>query len=318
MTEQPVYRKPGTGRRVMYFVLLFVPIVALLYFGVGAIGLMKGLGALTKLHLMDKQGQVEEMAMRALFEGLHPPGELLTQLHSPIDRKAISSLVQDRPGLVEIGTIKGGKYRAAVSYVESEKVRAEISKLARVVSDTVSWHKTYTGVSPDLDYEFNVSPVKINGGSFTFTFCNLGDEIGVVVTEVGKVKSVLQEIFEGMKETNQVLFEDYFGYYPGTYTAEIKLYDEAGENFFTFGRGMGEGWDDIWESGLMYVPWRMTVQLFSQNAWEVKQAETARKVPWVGIALLVVAVVMVFLLGHLSPRLHGFRLGKDSGLDKIE
>jgi len=138
-----------------------------------------------------------------------------------------------------------------------------------------------------------------------------------MVSDPEKLKPLLPQIFRNA-ESGMPLFAGYFGQHP-LFAAQLKFYDESGENFYTYGDPQGRGWDDIRDTPLWVIPARLTIQIFPRQEAMIDLAEAAGSwqwsfadvLHWWSIVKFIIAVILIFLLGHFSPRLHGFNRTKE-------
>jgi hypothetical protein len=136
------------------------------------------------------------------------------------------------------------------------------------------------------------------------------------------MRALLPEIIEtGWKKQNRRLYEEYYSPYKGGYSVEIKFTDEKGDNFYTLGEPYGEAWGNTMPYN--FGSWKIAFQLYTNDKEKLDWAKKAKWgeeynakailrtiYPLKSMLFLIIAVISVVVLGHLSPKLHGFKLQK--------
>ncbi len=311
MTEKVDYQKPGIGKKIIYLILMLVPILILLQMTAGVFAFSKSLGLFKQVELDDKSSEVWVFAYKTLFSRIQMPSEYLARFHLPEDIPQIDYLVDTFPEIVEIGTIKGGKYESFYTNISSPVIRETTAEKAPLVNDTTKICESPSNLDPYSIFENKVVNLDMDGKDYIFIFSPVGEETRLIVNDLGFMKNHFDDIFQWGRQQDRFLYDEFFDYYPGNYTAEIKMYDDAGDNFFTFGKSSEQAWGEIHDMELPHYQCRMTVQLFSRNELDIRFARFAEGIPWVIIISFAVGVVLIIMLGHMSTRLHGFSLRKE-------
>jgi hypothetical protein len=311
MTEKVEYQKPGIGKKIVYLVLMLVPILILLQMSAGAFGLSKALGLFKQLELDDKSNEIWVFVSKTLFSRIDIPSEYWVSFHSNVNASQINYLVETYPEIVEMGSIKGDKFESLYTNISSPEVRKAIAEMAPIVNDTAKVINTPSNLKPYSTYEHKIATLDIDNKDYIFILSPSDEETYLIVNDLAYMKFHFEDIFKWGRQRNSFLFDEFFDYYPGTYTAEIKMYNDAGEDFFTFGKPSGQAWSENHDRELPYYQCRMTVQLFTRNEADIRFAGFAKRVPRGLIISFVVGVVMIIMLGHMSTRLHGFSLRKE-------
>ena len=305
MNENQKYTKPGWGKRVLYFILLLFTMCVYIGFSVGTIISIRVLGLNVKLNLLEERSHAFKIAYQVLSQRMHAPVEKLAQMKLPRDNNEAAALALEYPEITEINIIKAdGKYSTLFTAARSIEIHDAIAKTAPIVADTFSFFSRYTNIFAETPTKYRMVSVNTEAGTYVFAFVEVNGETRIVVSDPEKLKPQLTEIFNRAEKLNPIIHSECFkaNY---RYAAQLKLYDRSGENFFTRGSPQRPGWDDVYDIELNFLPWRMTIQLFPMELY-LNYAEATDKWPWGVIIVIVIGFILIILLGHFSPRLHGF------------
>ena len=291
----------GSSKKALYIILIALPIIVLLQMCITASLSIKAVNQNALQQLNDQIRHAGMSGAAILWNRRLAPAKKLSLLELPRDNMKAAALKLEFPEIIEINQLKDDEVVTIFTAAPSAKIHDSIAKTALAMKDTISFINAYW----DTTYTQCEALVEIEESKYTFTFVKKGEDLSLIALDPDKLKPQLPEIF-ACAERRSPFSAKYF--HPAErFTSQIKLYDESGENFFTYGEPKGRGWDDIWDIDLSKLPWRMTVQIFPQE--EIKLIDSASavgKTPWAPIVEFFIAVVCIILAVHFSPKLRGF------------
>ena len=291
----------GSGKKALYIILIALPIIILLQMCITASLSIKAVNQNALQQLNDQIRHAGMSGAAILWNRRLAPAKKLSSLEFPRDNMEAAALALEFHEITEINQFADGGFKTIFTAAPSAKIHDGIAKTALAMKDTISFINAYW----DTTYTQYEALVEIEESKYTFTFVKKGEDLRLIALDPDKLKPQLPEIF-ACAERQSPFSAKYF--HPAErFTSQIKLYDESGANFFTYGDPKGRGWDDIWDMDLPILPWRMTVQIFLRE--EIKlldSASVAGKIPWFPIVEFIIAVVCIILAVHFSPELRGF------------
>jgi len=294
--------KLGSGKKALYIILIALPIFILLQMSLMSfIGVM-GVNYLAVCQLTEQRSQVGMAASKILFQRRMAPAEKLILMKFPRDNMEAAALALEFPEITEIYLFSNDGFKTIFTAAPSAKIHDGIAKTALAVKDTISFINAYW----DTTFKTSTGLMEIEGNKYAFTFIRKGGDLRLIVVDPEKLKPLLPEIFHRAESNIHSSFGDYFSRPFPRYGAQLKFYDESGENFCTYGDPKGRGWDDIFDIDLSKLPWRLTVQIFPKQENLIDSAAAAGKIPWPLIIEFIIAVVCIILAVHFSPKLRGF------------
>lgn len=323
---QLTYNKPGILARIIYGLLLLIPILLLIRYWYFTRIFNFKIANDANEYLGEKMSEAINMEYDLLFKRLAVPAESMTQMKFPQDSKKLAGVANQYPEVVEFGTIKQGqKYSPLYSTIGDRAVQDTFASVFPSIIDTTKTTNNHFRIFPDSTgvFRFKTGYKKIAGVNYHFNFFQRGEEIQVVTASMDKLQSFMPEVIEkaGKREYPQ-LFKEYYSPYKTGYSVVMTFTNERGEDFYTLGIPYGSGYKDIVTH--KYLSWTISFQLFSQVkdklalaelAWKYREGENPNfyglMFPYQSILILAAGVIIIILLGHFSPRLHGFRVKKD-------
>lgn len=319
MEYKAIYTKPVWRKKLIYFLLLLYPVFILFMLSAGLAGITTQFELSAKSDLMNERDKAMSLTFNILYERLNAPNELITQLDFPKDQGKIDKLVKDYPEIVQVNLLKdNGNNKTLFSSITSKAIHDTIINSALAIFDTCTKVNTRLSVFPDSSFNFKISTLEQEGNNYLLTFNQKGDEIRLVVTDLDKIVPLLPGLFADARDHYRQFYEDYFTQSWARDAIQIKFYDSDNENIFTFGMSSNKVWDEIRELEHPLFPWRMTFQLFPNDRVKTLLAGKADinkvKFPnfqWIIIRSIILPLICIVLLGHFSPRLHGFKLTKE-------
>jgi len=289
--------KTSGWKRLLYIILIVVPIITLLEFGIGMMFAIRGLPILVQQRLLEQRNQVAGLAMNLLVNAILAPGERLQQMQFKDIGADIALLVQDYPEITEVYRIEGkGKATTYFTKLQEEKIHQEISEIAPTAIDTIRFNNCLW----DTTCKFGWHWLDIQDRRFLLFYFKTAMGDFLVVRDIEELKTHLPAILDGCQRRLAV-FADYFLPFPPI-GAQLKFYDQNGNNFCTYGNPRGKGWDDILEQKASFLPWKMTVQIFSEQSELFDVAALKNRFPWKGIIQIVIGVACIIVLARSSRR----------------
>ena len=306
MEIQVQYTKPSTWKRVVYFILLIIPVLLMLSQAVSLYGVLKISGIQTKMKLEDKRFEIISLVWESILHRMDAPAKKLALLKLPKENDDIAKIALEFPEITEMYRITEGKVSPVYTKAESAKLHDIITKAAVSVYDTLDIRSNCgSGYYTDYKYPYKRKRVDLEGDVFIFTYVELPDEIRLIVADGRYYTTILPEIMEGGAEFDPKFYEELAGRYPVVFT-QVKFYDADSTLLYTFGTPQGEGWDDILELNFSYLPLKISVQYYPVNNLEIFMAKNADIKIWKSLVYFIIAIICIILLGHFSARLHGF------------
>lgn len=302
MEQRVEYKKPGWWKRIIYFVLIFVPLLFIMRYAAGFYGVSRGLGLLMRLELHDKQGEIGLMASKTLLNYVYSSLEKVALLNSPVSSGSLEDLKTEAPEVIAAYKISNGGSALIFDFMGDDS-QSEI--LADTVVNNYKNASNYNTIH-SLGYKTKKLEIVFAGERLLLFYIIMGEEIRPVIINPEVLKENIASIMSGMEETDPELYDQLLGRYPVKF-AEIKIIDEDGEIFYSAGMSHGEGWDDILTHRLF--GWEITVKYYPEDH-KLETVKWADLNPTVIIIDFLVAAVMLILLGHFSPKLHGFSVRK--------
>ena len=294
--------KLGSGKKAVYIILIALPIYILLQMSLMLFIGVKGVNYFALAQLNEQRGRVGMAASKILLQRRMSPAEKLILMEFPRDNMETAALALEFPEITEINLFTNDGFQTIFTAAPSAKIHDGIAKTALAVKDTISFINAYW----DTTFKTSAGLMEIEGNKYALTFIKKGGDLRLIVVDPEKLKPQLPEIFHRAESNIHSSFGDYFSRPFPRYGAQLKFYDESGENFCTYGEPKGRGWDDIWDIDLSILPWRMTVQIFPEQEILIDNAAAVGKIPWPLIIELFIAIVCIILAVHFSPKLRGF------------
>ena len=305
MEIQVQYTKPSVWKRVVYFILMIIPVIFMLSYAVGFYGIFKINALQAKLRLHDERVEIIALVWESILLRMDTPAEKLALLKLPKEDEDIAKIAVDFPEITEIYRITEGKVSPIYTKAESAKLHDIITKAVVSVYDTLNEYNFGRGYFTDYRYPYKRKRVELEGDAFVFTYVELPDEIRLIVTAGKQYTKILPEIMAGGIEIDPKLYQRITTRYPEEFV-EVKFYDTKGVLLYTFGTPKGEGWDDIMETKFAFFPLIIKIKYYPTNSNDIYMAENADIMPWKTLVFFIVALICIILLGHFSARLHGF------------
>lgn len=273
-------------------VLTALPIILLFQLALSAVMGVRGVNKMAREQLLNHIITAGQQATSILFFRRYEPMEKLCQAGIMEDSKAIVEILKQYPEVTGLYKFSGGRRYVVYSGVAVSELFDSISQIASEIHDTlkVSYREAFWNSSllhADLS-------VNIEGLDFIYSFCNKEDQSLLMVTDPRSLIPVLDQVFDQGVEKRPYSRNYFSG--EGDFSAEVKFQIQSGEEIFSYGNGSGTGWKDKWETDLTILPWRMSVQIFSQDEYLVFAAEQAGKRPWLPFAEAGLGAVLVLVL----------------------
>lgn len=292
MSNESTSLKRTTWKKVLYIILIAIPILILLEAGIGLIIHIKGVSHFSHQKLIEQRGQITTLIFNILRLSVLEPGEKFYYLQSksdlPIDMTVIA---QDYPETVGIYRLNhDGTTTNYLQFFPSPEIQNHIIDTAPSLLRELKFIDTYW----NPNWKFSRRLVDFENQPLLYTYFKGDTETYLIVTDVEKLKIRLPDIFERWQKQFAV-FAKYFLPFP-EYGAQIKFFDQDGSNFFTLGTPQGTAWTDIWEGDLDYFPWTWSVQLFSKNEALVQSASAKDNIPWGFVIQLIVGIACIIIL----------------------
>ncbi len=290
--------KRSIWKKVLYIILIVIPILILLESGIGIIIGVKGINYISYLRLLNERTQITKLVINLLHLSVLEPGEKFYYLQSksnlPLDMTVIA---QDYPETIGIYRLNDDS--TITNYLQhfpSVQIQDHILETAPMFLKELNFTNTYW----DTNWTYSRQLVDIDNQSCLYTFLQTDTETYLLVTDLEKLKIRLPAIFEHWQKRLGVFAEHLLPF--SEYGAQIKFFDKDGSNFFTLGTPQGTGWDDIWEHESIYLPWKMTIQIFPKNESLRLSASVKDKTPWAYIIKLILGVACIILLPWYAKR----------------
>ena len=226
MKNSQIYRKPCWLHKVLYFILLALPVIILLQFAIGITNVIRSARILAKVRLFEERERVLETTLWILHQRQLAPPEELNLMKFPRDNTKAAALSLEFPEITEINLLKGeGEYTTIFTAAPSAEIHDGIAKRAPSLKDTISIRPPDFG-NPTC--QARVGLVEIEEIEYIFTFVEKDDETILMVSDPEKLMPLLTQIFHNA-ESGMPLFAEYFDQYTN-FAAQLKFYDKSGEN----------------------------------------------------------------------------------------
>ena len=306
MEPQAAYQKPGLGKRIIYLFLLLFPALLCLLFAVGFYGVFTAYGYMTFGQLYDDRNEIGYMAAGAIIDYYDASIEQAASLDISGGIKAISEFRKKTPEITAMFSLIGDDVKTIFNTMDKSGLKEVLDGVDRAAIDTVKSRDIYRGHIKRLGYNTTRLQRELAGNNILLTYIEMPDETRLVVTSMAVMQEHAEAVMAGMADSDTRVYEAMFGRYPVTF-AEIELSDANGVVFYKVDRSRGEGWDQVLE--WQPLGWNLKVKYYPDD-WSLTRLDyTDFKPTKLYIAALFTCLLIV-LLGHFSPRLHGFSLKK--------
>jgi hypothetical protein len=279
-------------KKVIYILLIVIPILILLETSIGMIIGVKGINFLSYQRLLEQRGQITTLVFNILRLSVLEPGEKFYYLQSksdlPIDMTVIAQDCPETVGIYRLNT--DGTTTNYLQHFPSIEIQNRIIEAAPTLMDELNFIKTYW----NPNWKFDHQSVEFDDNTYLYTYLQNDTDTYIIVTDLEKLKIRLPDIFE-RRQKQFAVFAKYFLPLP-QYGAQIKFFDQNGSNFFTLGTPQGTSWDDIWEGDFNNFPWTWSVQLFSKNETLVQSASVKDSTPWGFVIQLIIGIACIIIL----------------------
>ena len=293
MSSEPLYRKPGFWKRAAYFLLLFLVAQFIARATIGVIGIEMGFCYRTRQDLDEKLDQFKVMVWETIFQRIYAPTEKFAELTDNSSRQAFADLAADYPEVVAFYSLKANNLINLYLQPGSALNAETLNPVVAAVIDTIT------------PYHANKQPLPIEGSDLFLSVKFLPGEKRITVATRHYFKDNLPAILKGAEKVDPVLYKKIFGRYPVEfYSAEF--YDSSDSLYYTFGKKRGKAWSDGKSWDMKFLAWKMKFYYYPDHEIEIKYAERAGKVTWFTIGEFAVTLILLVLLAHFSPYLHGY------------
>lgn len=299
MSNETTSLKKPIWKKVLYVILIIIPILILLEAGIGIIISVKGVSFLSYQRLLEQRGQITSLAINLLNLSLLEPGEMFYHLQSKSELTPLDIMVIAQHYPETIGIYRLEDDGAIINYLQhypSFQIKDHIIETATMFLEEMNFIKTYW----NPNWQFSRKFVTFDKQPLLYTYFKNDKNTFLIVTDLVKLKNRLPDIFERWQR-RLIIFADYFLPFP-EYGAQIKFFDQDGSNFFTLGTPQGTGWDDIWEGDFDYLPWKMTVQLFPEKDIFTESASGKDNIPWGFVIKLIIGIACIIILPWYARR----------------
>ncbi|NQS96847.1 MAG: hypothetical protein HQ591_00180 [candidate division Zixibacteria bacterium] len=156
MKNNQIYRKPGWLHKVLYFILLALPVIILLQFAIGITNVVRSVRILAKVRLFEERERVLETTLWILHQRQLAPAEKLNLMKFPRDNTKAAALSLEFPEITEINLLKReGEYTTIFTAAPSAEIHDGIAKKAPILQDAKSLRPPILAIQParrELDW----------------------------------------------------------------------------------------------------------------------------------------------------------------------
>jgi hypothetical protein len=298
--------KRSLRKRIFYAILLAVPTVILIQSGIKNIITSRAIDETAYLQLLDQEGAIAQFSLNLLYNSaVLEVGERLNKTDLEDLPGAMSTLIEDHPEIMAICSLQG---RDSLTIHYSAVVPPETPELlinapnmfpntADVDKDTLEW-----GVKR---WYFQRDPIMNTYCEKQFLISYIGyfkarTYAIVAISDMDRIKERVPVIFDYWQRSLPAFWQRFLR--SRGCNAQVRFYDQAGENFYTIGNPKAKGWDVIERRDVGFLPWRMEVQVFPRRSKLIEWASSRGTVPWGRIVPNVSGVVCIILLALLTKR----------------
>ncbi len=297
MTTEPIYRNPGFWKKAVYFLMLFLVAQFFARLLIGVVGMEMGFCYRMRLDLDEKLGQFKVMVWNTLFQRLDAPAEALANLPNFSRRQAFEDIAASYPEVLAFYSWKDGKLTNLYLRPENSPPLDRLTSAVAAVIDTIT------------PYHGGKQSLKVENMDLLLALKFLPQEKRIVVSAADYYKYFLPQILQEGVKIDPVLYNKIFGRYPVEfYSAEF--FDYSDSLFYTFGKKRKMAWSEDKPWDMIFLPWKVKFNYYPDHESEIRYAEKAGKIPWFIISEFVVTLILLILLVHFSPYLHGYSKGK--------
>ena len=291
-------KKPSTWKRIFFIVLILVPMVLFWEATFGTIAGSMGAGFLVRNQLLNERNQAAHLISNLLVDHLFESGhELwLFQLRN-MDPDEMTSLVKEYPELIGVYFLdQNGNIRTLLQEFPSAGTQEDIIRTIPEIVDSAS----FITASWDTTWKRGIQWRDVKRHPYSFGCFQTDAGTYIVVSDIEELKTRLPTIFDHWQRRLSI-FGDYFLPFPN-FSAQVKFFDSSGDNFYTLGNPKGQGWDQILDTKLPYLPWKMTVQIFPHDTRLISVAATTKKIPWGPVIPLIIGVICILVLAWTARK----------------
>ncbi len=298
-------KKAGVNRlfrKIAIIALVFIPLWALLRMTIGAYLGMNFLGLYFSQQFEDDRFQLQHHLTTVFLERFTYPLEELGAASLPVKSSEAARIVKRCPEIIAVDRISPDG-AAANLFNDTPTVEAHqnIVETALAIKDTLPFNRAYW----DTTQWFLLSPVEVEGRELMFHWLKREGSLYLLTVAPERLKAVLPDIISRYQRSHPSEFASHFP--PYGHSAELKFYDNTGENFYTLGAPEGGAWGEMYDSTPRFLPWRVTIRIFTGGSRE--QMLEAAKTPeenYILFAYSGIAAVCVIFLAVFAPKLRGF------------
>jgi hypothetical protein len=298
MDANAATKKPSILKRVFYIVLIVLAIILFLEATLGTMLGVKGTEYFAETQLQKERYLATNLANFILLDHLQAPGHQLWLFQTAgmaSDRMTI--LAKEYPEIFGVYLVgKNGKTTPLLQGYPSAQIQEKVISLIPSIMDSANFATTYWDSTWKRDLQWR----DVTQRPYFFGSFQTDDGTYVVVMDIEKLKSQLPAIFDqGQKRLG--IFAKYFLPVPRL-GAQIKFFGSNGDNFYTLGNPKGQGWDQIYDLELPYLPWKMSVQIFPKDTRLIALADAMGKTPWQPLIPFIIGIICILVLGWTARK----------------
>ena len=278
-------------KRIAYVILVLLSAFLMLDFGLGRIFSSQGMGYLVYNQLLEQRNQVGNLTAGVLANSLLEPGERLTRWVSKDIDEEIATWGHYYPDIIGVHIIEEKRLPNHLPRGNTPVYGKIIEQTIPPMLDTLQ----FINCPWDSTCQFANQWINIEDYRLLCSFFRTPTQTFLVVRNTEKLKQGISAILD--KGQNRFpLFYQYFQPFP-RFGAQIKFLDEGYNEFCTYGNPRGRGWDEILNTKVPYLPWKMKVQIFPEQTHLLDAASSKNKIDIRRVLVVIIGVLSVLMIG---------------------
>ncbi len=281
------------GGKLSTYLLLAITILFIILITVHSVIDFQGVNRLARSVLTDETADAHYFANRIIFERRMEPLKRFSAAKPFPSTSTVGEIVQNYPEIIEVIVIdEDGGYNTIFTAAPSAKVHDIFRVLAPKILDTLK--TSFTNAYWDTTIKQADILIQSPDSEYLLSYLKMDDNVTILALDPHKLAEVLPEVFDYEVKTNPHIGDYFSGLQP--YSAEIKIMDRGGREIFSYGEAGGYIWEDILETELKPMTWKMTTQLYAEDEKLVASATHAGNIPWIVIIEGLIAAVCGIVL----------------------
>jgi len=260
--------------------------------------------------LNEQRSHVSDLIGNLLVNYLFDPEERLTRLVSGDIGAEVAAWENESPDLIGVHVIAGKgitNYLTSATPPEYQKV---IEQKVLFMLDTLRFCNCWW----DSTCQFANRAIDVDDMHLLCIFLRTPSYTYLLARDTKKLKQGLSAILDaGQRRLYPI--GDYF-HPKARFGAQVEFFDEADNNFCTYGNSTEKDWESIPEQSMPFLPWKMRIQVFEQREHTI--ATFVEHYVWWGLAFhWAIGLGCVIWLGWLG-RGYAWETKKSGGNDSTE